>query len=97
MRIDLREYQSQQIRAGQMIHPPPRSLDTVDEARGGFAPKFDPVPELQNLHTNYVRLLCQAEDFQQPVGNRVRQEEDKVHKRQGSYHLRNHGLYLFPS
>jgi hypothetical protein len=63
----------------------------------GFAPKFDPAPELQNLHTNYERLLRQTEDFQQPVGNRVRQKEDKVRERQGSYHHRNHGLSLFPS
>jgi hypothetical protein len=97
MRIDLREYQPQQIRAGQKIHPPPRSLDPVDEALGGFAPKFDPAPKLQNLHTNYERLLRQAEDFQQPLGNRVRQEEDKVPERQGSYHHHNHGLSLFPS
>jgi hypothetical protein len=74
-----------------------RSLDPADEARGGFAPKFDPVPELQNLLTNYVRSLRQVEDFQQPVGNRVRQEEDKIHEGQGSYHHRNHGLSLFPS
>ena len=97
MRIDLREYQPQQIRAGQMIRSVPRSLDPVDEALDGFAPNFDPAPELQNLRTNYERLLRQTEDFQQPVGNRVRQEEDKVHKRQGSYHHRNHGLSLFPS
>jgi hypothetical protein len=80
-----------------MIHPPPRSLDPVDEELGGFAPIFDPAPELQNLHANYERLLRQAEDFQQPVGNRIRQKEDKVYERQGSYHHRNHGLYLFPS
>jgi hypothetical protein len=43
------------------------------------------------------QLLGQAEDFQQPLGNRVRQEEDKVHECQGSYHHRNHSLYLFPS
>jgi len=54
-----------------------RSLDPVDEALGGFAPILDPAAELQNLHTYYEWLLRQAEDFQQPVGNRVRQEEDR--------------------
>jgi hypothetical protein len=97
MRIDLREYQPQQIRAGQMIRSVPRSLDPVDEALEGIASKFDPAPELQNLRKNYERLLRQAEDFQQPVGDRLRQEEDKVDERQSSYDHRNHDLSLFPS
>ena len=69
----------------------------VAEVVGGVAPKFDLAPELQNLYTNYERLLRQVKDFQQPVGNRVGQEEDKVHERQGSYYHRYHGLDLFPS
>src|SRR5215207_5395269 len=28
-----------------------------DTATGGFAPKFDPAPQLQSLHLNYKRLL----------------------------------------
>jgi hypothetical protein len=63
---------------------------------GDFAPRVNPAPELQSLHTHYERLLRQAEGSQQPLGNRVRQE-DKVLEHQGSDHHRHHGLYLFLS
>jgi hypothetical protein len=35
--------------------------------------------------------------MQQPLGNRVGQEEDKVDERQVNDHQQDHGLYLFPS